>query len=506
MHTVQLLLKTTAYDCQIMEKRFHAISHIHNVLVKHAKWCLERLSHDKEYQSAKADYCILLKKDEDKLSKNEKTFKKQLSKTLKTHLQQRGLSESDFQSYIKVCAKQFRKCLSSQQVQKEATRVWKGVEAVLYGDGKDVHFKKYRDFNTICGKTNTNGAKFHKETMTLEWLGLEIKCKLPKDDFYVTEALDADISYCEIKRMMFPNGWHYYVVVYLKGDAPHKLSEAGSKDNITGVDIGTSTVATVSEDMVTLKELAPKCNDYGRRIEKLLRYLDHSRRLSNPKKYNEDGTINKENHDKWKLSKTYIKSLNWLKSLYRQKSAYIKQSHEHMANELLADSINFIVEDMSFKGLQRRSKTTERQEKETAVTQKDGSVKKVHKYKRKKRFGKSLNNRAPASFITILNRKATLYGGGVYKVNTKEFKASQYNHVEDACVKAKLGDRDKYIGSHKVQRDLYSAFLLRNSNGELDKPDREKCIYGFEKFLKLQNSLISEMKKNNISMKQCFGF
>ena len=212
MHTVQLLLKTTEYDCQVMEKRFHAVSHVHNVLVKHAKWCLKRLGHDKAYQSAKADYCTLLKKDEDKLSKNEKTLKKELSKTMKTHLLQHGLSESGFQSYIKVCAKQFRKCLSSQQVQKEATRVWKGVEAVLYGDGKDIHFKKYRDFNTICGKTNTNGAKFHKETMTMEWLGLEIKCKLPKEDLYVTEALDADISYCEIKRMMFPNGWHYLVV------------------------------------------------------------------------------------------------------------------------------------------------------------------------------------------------------------------------------------------------------------------------------------------------------
>ena len=71
MHTIQLALNTTAYDCQILEKRFHAISHIHNVLVKHAKKCLKSLNHDKEYLSALDEYCTLLKKSA--LSKDEKT-------------------------------------------------------------------------------------------------------------------------------------------------------------------------------------------------------------------------------------------------------------------------------------------------------------------------------------------------------------------------------------------------------------------------------------------------
>lgn len=504
MHTVRLLLSTTAYDEQVMEKRFHAISHIHNVLVKHAKVCLKRLSCDKEYQSMKKEYTSLLK--EEKLSADEKTYKKQLSKSMTDIIRSHGLSEYAFQSYIKVCAKQFRKCLSSQQVQKEATRVWNGVEAVLYGNGRELHFKKYRDFTTICGKTNTNGVKFHKDTCSIEWLGLDISCRLPKDNDYIHEALDADISYCEIERKMFPNGWHYYVVIYLKGDAPHKLEPVNTDDRITGIDIGTSTVAAVSDHTVMLKELAPKCIKYNRCIEKLLRSMDTSKRISNPKKYKPDGTIDRTNHDRWVYSKTYWKNLNRLKSLYRQKTAYIKQSHEEMVNELLKDSVNYIIEDMSFKGLQRKAKMTERSDKASDIRQKDGSVKQVHKYKKKKRFGRSLNNRAPACFVTILARKAALYGGGVYKVNTRAFKASQYNHVTGENIKVGLSERDKYIGGHKVQRDLYSAFLLKNSNDKLNSPDREKCVYEFEKFLKLQDNLITEMKENNITMKQCFGF
>ena len=94
MHTVRLLLATTEYDKQILEKRFHAVSHIHNVLVKHAKKCLTRLFHDNEYQSLKAQYTMLLKKS--KLSKDEKTYKNMLSKRMTDIIRSYDLSEYSF--------------------------------------------------------------------------------------------------------------------------------------------------------------------------------------------------------------------------------------------------------------------------------------------------------------------------------------------------------------------------------------------------------------------------
>ena len=57
-----------------------------------------------------------------------------------------------------------------------------------------------------------------------------------------------------------------------------------------------------------------------------------------------------------------------------------------------------------------------------------------------------------------------------------------------------------------VQRDLYSAFLLKNANNTLDKPDVDKCNYEFDNFLRLQDKTLASMKANGISMKQCFGF
>ena len=512
MHVVTLPLRTTKDDTHELAKRYRVLAHIHNVLVKHAKCLLDKLASNTAYQAMLTEYKALLKKAD--RTKEEDKRKKQLSEQMSEIIKACGLTEAGLQTYIKVCAKQYRKSVSSQQVQKEATRVYAGVEKVLYGDGKTLHFKKCRDITTISGKTNTNGVKFNKETMSIDWLGLHSECKIPHRNSkrdkakldYITKALNSDISYCEIKRAMFPNGWHYYVSIYLRGDAPHKLKTVGERNDATGIDIGASTVAAVSYDFVTLQELAPRCNEYNKRIVTLQGKLDASKGLSNPNKYKPDGTIDKTNHDKWQFSNTYYKTRDQLKSLYRQKSAYIKQSHRELINKLLSKHGKFVVENMSFRALQKRATKTERQEQATEILQKDGTTKKVYKYKRKKRFGRSLNNRAPASFVAMLAQKAALYGGCVVKVDTKQFRASQYDHAADTYVKHTLGEREKTVDGHYVQRDLYSAFLLHNTNNDLTAPDRDKCIYEFNHYLQMQNNLIAAMKAANISMTQCFGF
>ena len=140
------------------------------------------------------------------------------------------------------------------------------------------------------------------------------------------------------------------------------------------------------------------------------------------------------------------------------------------------------------------------------VKQKDGTVKVIQKYKRKKRFGRSINRRAPARFLLELERKLEAVGGVYAEVDTKEFKASQYNHVTDIYEKIPLTQREKEIGKRKVQRDLYSAFLIRNADLDFKHPDREKCEYEFEYFAKMQDQLILKMKESGLSMRQCVGF
>ena len=522
MHSVRLLLETTKYDRQVIEKRFRALSHIHNVLVKKAKKSLITLRHNKEYQQVLAEYKGLvklsrsLKAQEKELEKADSDRKEELSLMLKDIRSSLSLTEPSLQAYGKVCGKRYSKCLSSLQVQKEASRVWKGISKVLYSTGKDIHFKKQDSFTTIGGKSNTNGVKFNKESMSIDWLGLNINCKFPKklgSAEYLLHSLEGNISYCDIKRMMFPNGWHYYVIVYVQSPAPCKHAPQ-KLPNVAGLDLGVSTFAAVSDNTVRLQELAPETAAYNRKINNLLWHMELSRRKSNPDNYNPDGTIKKLLKNStgkkakrvWTYSKSYLKKRNKLRSLYRAKSAYIKNSHERMCNELLDDAVNYITEQMSFSSLQRRAKKTERVKENSKIKKKDGCECNIFKYKKKKRFGRSLNNRSPALFLTILQRKCEQCGGKVSKVDTHKFKASQYDHVSDTYTKITLSTRSKIVGKSEVQRDLYSAFLLKNSNSELTSADRDKCIKTFDSFVKRQNALISEMRDKGISMKQCFGF
>lgn len=505
MHTVQLLLRPTAYEKLEIERRFHAISHIHNVCVKHMWKQLALLLRDREYQAWRSEYIVLIKND--KLSKAEKIRKKELS----SHMEERrialGLDKSELEKYIKVCAARYRKLLSSQQVQAEAANVWSGVKSYLFSNGREIHFKKFQDFKTIRGKSNLNGIRFDPETKQIQWLGLEMQCYLPKNAAsrdYLLESMSHKISYCTLKRQLFSNGWRYYLILTLDGNAP--LKKVTGTTGRMGIDPGVSTMACVTDKECRLEELAPCTDRYEKQIQNLLIRMDRSRRANNRKKYLPNGTIDRSEHSKWVNSKNYDRMLRKLRVLYQKKSLYIRNCHRELCNQLVQMADQILVERMNYKSLQKRSKATERKEEASDVTKKDGSVISIHKYKKKKRFGRSLNRRAPALFLSELERKITAIGGVYQEVNTKTFKASQYDHSDGTFKKVSLSERMKNINGENVQRDLYSAFLIKNADNSLEHPDREKCISEFKQFVQTQNNLILSMKESGISMKQSFGF
>ncbi|MCD7948849.1 MAG: hypothetical protein LUG12_01125, partial [Erysipelotrichaceae bacterium] len=302
------------------------------------------------------------------------------------------------------------------------------------------------------------------------------------------------------------------VIIYLDGEAPKKLKNVNTHATV-GIDPGVSTVAAATDYDVMLEELAPKVMKYDRKIEKILEKMDKSRRAMNPNKFNADGTYKKGNKDRWHNSNSYNKSWRKLRCLYRKRSAYIKQPHEIMANKIIMNGTNIIAEEMNFSALVKRGKKTVRKEEAEEIVQKDGTVKMIHKFKKKRRFGSSINKRAPSLFLTILESKSKQYNGTYRTVNTKAYKASQYDHIEDKYIKVSLSKREKHVGEATIQRDLYSAYLIANADfstvddkGRSIKPDRDRCIEKFDEFVEMHDKCISMMKENGITMKQCFGF
>ena len=112
--------------------------------------------------------------------------------------------------------------------------------------------------------------------------------------------------------------------------------------------------------------------------------------------------------------------------------------------------------------------------------------------KRKKRFGRSILEHAPAGFIKGLKEKITRQGGYVMTLNTRKYCASQKEHVTGKKVKHKLSDRTKFINKKLVQRDCYSAFLIYHALDE-ENIDYEACKKDFRNYLKRQKLLVNEM-------------
>ena len=229
--------------------------------------------------------------------------------------------------------------------------------------------------------------------------------------------------------------------------------------------------------------------------------MDRSRRATNPDCYNPDGTIkrlkcqhgHKQKRD-WKYSKRYYRLRARLRDLNRRLADIRKMEHNILANELLEHGNEFIVEDMNYKALQKRSK-------ETKVNAKTG---RIHT---KKRFGKSLSRCAPAMFITILTNKVTRYGGKVIKVSTFETKASQFDHTDESYTKKKLSERMAHLSSGEVvQRDLYSAFLLEHIDTESLEYNTEALKSAFPAFLKMHENTKKHLQKEENNLPASVGF
>ncbi len=495
MHTITFLLKTTESDKYELEKRIRILWRMHNTLVKHAQRCINRMRNDREYRDTIAAYIETSDSLKQKgLSKDEQAVltsrKKILSDKLADIRINHGLSKSELEKYISTMQRRYKHLITSQQAQKEATRVWAGVEKVLFGTGKQLHFKRLRDMYSISQKCSTNGAKLDLKHATLKWLGLEIPVKISNADPYVKESISHDLKYCEVKRLSFKSGNRWYITAYFDGPAPKKIVPAKGK---FGLDPGTSTEAIVSNNGLDLTELSPKCKDYNKRISREQRFIDIDTRRDNPGNYDSDGKV-KKGHHKWILSKGCRKRKLRLSVLYRKKSAYTKQSQFELVSHIIRDyGPNGIVEAMDYKALQKRAKKQpERRNTPSTIKRNDGSTAVIYKFKKKRRFGRSVNDRAPSQFLKILEAKCTMYGGGIRYIDTRAFRASQYHHDTGEYSKAELSDRWKEIDGCQVQRDLYSGFLIYHSNENGTAPDRKQCHADFKHFVTLHDAFIQE--------------
>lgn len=475
-----LKLNTQPFEESILNKRLNIGRQMYNACLNELNKRYRALQQSKEYKKA----CKMTKS-------------KERNKLFNSLNKKYGLTEYSLHDFVKQMQHHFKKNIDSFTAQKIATRCFKAFQKLMFYEANKVHFKKYGEMNSLEGKSNKTGIRFTNNKLI--WNGLAVPVVIKRNDIYAQTALENNkVKYCRIVRKLVRGKYKFYVQLVMEGMPPTKYNkETGEVRNPVnegrvGLDIGTQTIAIASNKEVKLLELAPSTNNMEREKRILQRKLDRQRRANNPNKYNEDGTIKKGNRDKWIFSNRYIKSRNALAEIQRKIASKRKQDHEKLANYILSLGNDIKVETMSFQGLQARAK-------ETTINEKTGN------YNKKKRFGKSIANKAPSMLLTILDNKLKFQDTKLKKVDTYSVKASQYNHVTNEYNKKELGQRWNDFGDFKIQRDLYSAFLIMNVNEDLKTINRELCFRKFGNFKELHDLEINRIKSSDNELISSMG-
>lgn len=470
-----------------LEKRFEIARQIYNTLLNFELKKLRRLERSEAYSEIQNEIQKQYEKEPHDTAAKRKLF--QQRERLRRDA---GFSEYAFKSDIKSFYKHFNDNIgSSVAVHGIAPQVWTAFEKLFYGNGKAVHFKRRGEVRSLRGYSvagKSGGVEIIFRGSCVEWKGLKLPVKLDPGNAYEEEMLQKRVKYCRIIKKAGKKKTHWYVQLMLEGKPAVKFDKSTGElrhpigTGAVGIDIGPQTIAFAAETEVSLMELADRVRNIEHEKRLIQRKMDRSRRAANPDNYAEDGTVKRGIRLVWVKTKRYLRLQHMLSHLQRQQAEVRKRQHTELANHLLSLGDRFYVEDMEWPALTHRAKKTE-------ISEKTG------RYKRKKRFGKSVGNKAPAMLIGILNQKLLSLGlDGIVKVPTA-VRASQFNHLSGEYHKKPLGQRwNEMSDGRRVQRDMYSAFLLQHLNDTMDGFDIETLTRDYDRFLVLHDEQINELK------------
>lgn len=482
-----LPLKLEKWQEDRLSKRFEIARQIYNAMVGAELKKLRKVKRSAEYREIQEHIQSL-----DWKKASDKPKLKKLYKVRDTLLEKAGFTEKYFKSDMKGYYKHFNENIGSNvAVHGIAPQVWAAFEKMLFKkEGKQVHFKKAGDIHSLRGYSATGksgGVEIIFRGTYIEWKGLKLPLKLSPHNAYEAEMLSYRVKYVRLIRKPGKTKDRWYAQLSLEGKPVVKRDSLSDKPvypvghGVVGLDIGPQTLAYASEKEADLLELADQVQNIEQEKRRLQRKMDRSRRATNPDNYNADGTIRRGVKLTRNKSRRYRKLQRELAYLQHRQAETRKRQHTALANHLLTLGDCFYVEDMPWPSLTHRARQTE-------VSEKTGRI------KRKKRFGKSVANKAPAMLIGILRQKCISRGlPGVVEVPTS-VKASQYNHQTREYTAKSLSQRwNTMPDGSRIQRDLYSAFLLQHYCAQTGSFHQASLERDYPQFVQLHDQVIQRL-------------
>lgn len=392
--------------------------------------------------------------------------------------------------------------INASMLEELGLRIQQAWEKRLYNTkSKRISFKEEGELNTFgCReKGSFSGFVLDLRLMILsiningrqrnyaKFIHLPIKSgkELTEYEMYALKGGISNIRKILIVREYVRSRYKYYVQLTIKGEKPQKNRSLGK--GTVGIDIGPSTVAVSSLQGVSLDKLADKCDDIEHDLWLINRKMDRSKRDTNPDFFNKDKTYKKRVKGErrvWHFSKRYDRMKLERLELYRKQAAIRKQQHIDMANALLSQGDNFIVENNPIDSWAKRAKETKKG--------KNGKI------RCKRRFGRSIAHHAPAMFVSILQNKVHSLGGRFHKADIKNA-ATQFDFTNGDFTKHELNERTVTLSNGQThQRDMLSAFNLQHLRIDSSAPkdyDIEQMEIDYPVFCKLEKKGIALFKE-----------
>lgn len=252
---IELKLIVDTWQKDILLKRFEIARKLYNTTLSYAMKQYTLMKEAKAYR--KQLHCY----QKAKKANHPKEWK-EISKDLDSIRQSFGLSEYQLHAYIKKHQHNYKKHIDSNTSQKIASTVWKAMQDVIF-KGTKTHFKPFGMLHSVEGKSNKAGIRFKENRVY--WNGLHLPVRFRKNDLFIEESLALHkIKYCRLVKKVIRGKDTFYLQLIMGGMPPTKrINKTGAfrhsyqKKKRVGIDIGPSTIAIVSEETVSIQQLAP---------------------------------------------------------------------------------------------------------------------------------------------------------------------------------------------------------------------------------------------------------
>ena len=447
MSVVKIPLKTEKWQEDLINKRMELARKIYNAMVRYFNNQYNKMCADDDYKSAmsvlKKYYDIKDKKEKAKYKKSAEYKKAQEDlKTIRDKYDF-GWTYSEHALYP-ICRERFLMMYEphlSGIIHRKSicAPLYSAYNKLLFDNGKKVYLKNYNDANYGLNSLASDGASIIKLTQKeikkdgkakyinikeqgkscpkpYLTFGIEGKIKtahipliIKKNDFFKKEMLDKEIREIRVVRKEIKGKWRYFAHITVKGTPAIKYDlKSGKEKHKLGkgkvaIYINPPTITIYKNGKYKQLSLADNIKDLEKEKAEIKRFLEESRRATNPDNFDKNGVPKKgivENGKrrklKWKFSKNYHRARKKLHELSRQEAVSRELARQNLANEIISMGNEFAINDYSFAKAAMRSKEDKLTKKGTPAS--------------KKRQGKTIGHNAPKMLVTLIDNKLKAKG------------------------------------------------------------------------------------------------